>query len=101
MKTFNVRRMSPSARRHLEDLMPGNDTLIGEYFDRVVRMLLQEYSEVDLIDEIWISGMENRRLYGLLSRDQQIAIKNIDTDAARCFLNAIHGRDWDHGLDDK
>lgn len=79
--------------------MPSNDALRNEYFERLVRMLLHNYSDVDLIDDIWVSGMENRKLFSVLDRRQQLAIEDIDTDAARCFLNGVHGREWNRGFD--
>jgi hypothetical protein len=74
------------------------DSVRDEYFERLMRMLLFEFGETDLIDDIWVSGIVSRKLFVLLSPIQQATIRNIDTNTARCWLNGIEGLDWDHGF---
>lgn len=97
MPQISVRRPRPSEIRWMEENMVF-DSVRDEYFERLMRMLLYELGETDLIDDIWISGISARKLFVLLTPTQQAVIRDIDTNTARCWINGVKGLDWNHGF---
>jgi hypothetical protein len=72
----------------------------GQYFEELMEQLLRTYRITSLIDDIWVGGIENRPVFALLDAQYRMIIENLDTDAARVFMNGINGCDWNKGIDE-
>lgn len=97
---FMLMRMRPSEREWLQANF-GRAEMRQNYFDDLMRQLLRTYQDTTMIDDIWVGGIEHRRVYRLLEDEFRSAIENLNTPASICFLNGVHGREWDYGLSNK
>lgn len=91
-------------RPHTSDIRWMEDNLVfasyrDEFFDRLVAYLQKDaHNDIFLIDEVWVSGMQLRKCYALLSHKQQQVIASINTRTAQVWMNGVYGYDWGHGL---
>jgi hypothetical protein len=95
---FPLMRMRPSEREWMLANFE-HAHVSGQYFEELMAQLLRTYRVTSLIDDIWVGGIENRLVFALLDAQHRMTIENLDTDAARVFMNGINGRDWNEGID--
>jgi len=98
-ETLSLLQPLPSEIRWLEDNMVF-ESLRDIIFERFMQILLNTYSQTEQIDTVWTSGIQLRKCFQLFSKEQQDAIRGLDTEAANVWLNGVDGRDAFHGIDE-
>jgi hypothetical protein len=71
---------------------------VEKYFDFLMRMLVREYTLLELTEEIWDNGQQDRELFLRMPADLKAAVQNLDTVSAQVYLNGVYGRMWDWEL---
>lgn len=71
---------------------------VDDYFDVLMQVLLREYTMMDVIEDIWVGGQEDRAIFEAMTDWQKDAVANLETPACQVYLNGVYGREWDYGL---
>jgi hypothetical protein len=92
---FNPR---PSQIRWMESNIT-DDAVRDEYFEKLFRMLIANKArDVELVDDVWSSGIQSRNIFDGLTESQQDAIEQLNTRSSIVWMNGVHGQEWNVGL---
>ncbi len=90
MEQINILNLKPGDIRWLEEHLVF-ESYQHKFFQKLYRMLIHDIEDISMLDTIYCTGAQLRKVYGLLQPHHQTEIEAINNMASRSFLDGVQG----------